>query len=361
MVLSWDLAAELHPRPGTGLSYLQAATRLNWSGVTLFFVLSGFLIGGILIDNREAANYFRVFYIRRVCRIFPLYYLWLISFLVGRLYFQGSGPGQRWLFQNQGVAGLGIGSPNSIPLWSYALYWQNWWMAKSNSWGPGWLGISWSLAIEEQFYLVLPIVILYLKPKWIGVASLSCLIAAPLARLATPGLGSYCLLTSQLDALMAGVFIAWLLRLEKAVFFCHRYLTSVSTTVFIAGLFCLALIARHPDSYGVLGPSFLMLFYGSILILSLLSPSQWLGRSLKNSWLGSIGRISYGIYLMHMFFIGLAHAVFFGQAPRITNASQAAVSVGALIASIAFAYLSYVFFEQKVTAIGQHYKYEIAL
>ena len=95
MVLSWNFASELHPASGTALSYLQALARLNWSGVDLFFVLSGFLIGGILIDNRGAKNYFQVFYIRRACRIFPLYYLCLLGFLIAVCIFGVTGSGHR--------------------------------------------------------------------------------------------------------------------------------------------------------------------------------------------------------------------------------------------------------------------------
>src|SRR5262245_21475740 len=69
------------PAPVPAIS-LKAMTFLTWSGVDLFFVLSGFLIAGLLIDNRGATNYFRVFYLRRVCRTFPLYALLLATFLV---------------------------------------------------------------------------------------------------------------------------------------------------------------------------------------------------------------------------------------------------------------------------------------
>ena len=64
--------------PGSALAYLQAAARLSWTGVDLFFVLSGFLIGGILLDSRASTNYYSVFYKRRFFLIIPLYLVTLL-------------------------------------------------------------------------------------------------------------------------------------------------------------------------------------------------------------------------------------------------------------------------------------------
>jgi peptidoglycan/LPS O-acetylase OafA/YrhL len=110
----------------------------GWAGVDLFFVLSGFLITGILLRSREASNYFRVFYARRILRIFPLYYFSLLV-LFGLLL-----PA----FHSQGQI-----LPTFPEKLRYLLYIQNWFIAVQ------WSGQYWSLAVEEQFYLVWPLIV----------------------------------------------------------------------------------------------------------------------------------------------------------------------------------------------------------
>src|SRR5579863_2282559 len=121
--------------------------RLSWSGVDLFFVLSGFLIGGILLDASASTSYFSTFYIRRAHRILPLYAAVVSCVLIAPRLFGGW---NHW-------------ASNQISVGYYATFLQNFWMAKNNLFGSNVLGVTWSLAVEEQFYLSLPIAIRYLS------------------------------------------------------------------------------------------------------------------------------------------------------------------------------------------------------
>jgi peptidoglycan/LPS O-acetylase OafA/YrhL len=121
---------------------VRAVFDFGWVGVDIFFVLSGFLITGILLNSRGAENYFSAFYARRVLRIFPLYYFsLLVVFLVAMPHLHMDSP-----------------PPAVWKKADYFLYIQNWFEPAP------WLGQYWTLAIEEQFYLIWPLVI-YFSPR----------------------------------------------------------------------------------------------------------------------------------------------------------------------------------------------------
>jgi peptidoglycan/LPS O-acetylase OafA/YrhL len=121
-------------------AWLGFVALLGWSGVDLFFVLSGFLITGILIDARTSDRYFISFYARRTLRIFPLYYLVVFLCFVVLPYFP------RW-------HELLVGHAN-LPEWPYWTYLVNFSIAERDAFQHGVLDVAWSLAIEEQFYLL---------------------------------------------------------------------------------------------------------------------------------------------------------------------------------------------------------------
>jgi len=156
---------------GTGFWYSLglAPLRLAWSGVDLFFVLSGFLIGGILLEAKNTDGYFRAFYGRRFFRIFPLYYIWLIPFGIG---LATAPPFLQGMFNLH------------LPLWSYLLFLQNFLMVAQGTFGAQWLFVTWSLAVEEQFYLILPLLIRKLELKQLQCVALLAIVGAPLVRTA---------------------------------------------------------------------------------------------------------------------------------------------------------------------------------
>jgi peptidoglycan/LPS O-acetylase OafA/YrhL len=127
--------------------------RLGWSGVDLFFVLSGFLIGGILLDARSTSNVFRTFYTRRIHRILPIYYV-LIA-----VYLTGSYAVAKW-----NLLGSAPYVENPLHPVAYFLFLQNIVKASPSPFYHYLVSPTWSLAVEEQFYLIAPFLIGYLSP-----------------------------------------------------------------------------------------------------------------------------------------------------------------------------------------------------
>src|ERR1035437_5812327 len=131
----------LIPPCNIAIRFMKLMLSYGWVGVDLFFALSGFLITGILLDTRKANNYFSAFYARRVLRIFPLYYSVLIVIL--------------------GAAAVWSHRPHVLPLVADQklsfLYLTNWLVLWKGEWGPNIVGHFWSLAVEEQFYLIWPL------------------------------------------------------------------------------------------------------------------------------------------------------------------------------------------------------------
>ena len=146
---------------------LKATFNFGWAGVDLFFALSGFLITGILLDTREANNYFGAFYARRVLRIFPLYY-----------FGPHSHPGS-CRTQASAAAGVPLAADQKL----YFLYLTNWLALWKGKWGPNMLGHFWSLAVEEQFYLIWPLCVWLMVPRKLTKLAISACVIALVVRI----------------------------------------------------------------------------------------------------------------------------------------------------------------------------------
>jgi hypothetical protein len=221
---------EMGADPRTLGAYALAAGRLGWSGVDLFFVLSGFLIGGILLDARTSSNYFRVFYTRRFFRIVPIYTVLLTASYIAYRFIE-SGAAPRLVELSRGV----------LPWFPFVVFLQNFWMARAATYGSALVAVTWSLAVEEQFYLTLPLVVRLTSPRRLVTLLLSGVVMAPILRFACHVLrpsnyiAPYVLMPCRADALLLGVLAAVALRNERA----RHWLESRRRAFLVALLFLL--------------------------------------------------------------------------------------------------------------------------
>jgi peptidoglycan/LPS O-acetylase OafA/YrhL len=333
------------------------AFTVGWSGVDLFFVLSGFLIGGILIDARNASNYFRAFYMRRVFRILPIYYLWTLLFAVTVIAASLLFPGR-----------LGVGNHLfRVPV--QLLFLQNIFIGMPPfTWT--WFAVTWSLAVEEQFYLLAPPLIRFLTLRRFTMVLCTTIVLAPLLRFMlfrywAPGtyLCVY-LMPCRADSLSCGMLLAVGWRDARFREFIHnrsKELRRVVVVLFL-GVGGLLWWLVHPVNTVTVtvGYTWLALFFGALLLFVVSNTGSWLAAVMRWPFLGWLGGISYCVYLLHDAFNFLAHRIFFHAETRLYNLSQLAVSMLALFVTLAVASLSWHYFEKPLIRRGHAYSYEDA-
>ncbi len=339
--------------------YAPISLRLTWSGVDLFFVLSGFLIGGILLDHRDATNYFKVFYIRRTCRIFPVYYLTLFLFFA--LAALGASRLSPWLFDNP------------LPSLTYLTFTQNiWsvWFVAHYGYPAYWPGVGWSLAVEEQFYVIISAAI----RKWAKVLPwvlAGIIVLAPALRafcyftFEQGSLMNYLCLPMRGDALLLGVLAAYALRREstRQWILSHSNILKIVLGVLGGGLVLLNAWRQELTLIGtklmsIAGYSWIAVFYVCLLLLVVTQTKSALASLFRTGILRWLGDISYGLYLIHIPVLGLCHALVFHKAPVITNSRELLLTLGALALSLLLAFISWRFFERPIIKWGRSFEYQ---
>ncbi|OGT66675.1 MAG: hypothetical protein A2993_03995 [Gammaproteobacteria bacterium RIFCSPLOWO2_01_FULL_47_190] len=342
LVLIWHyFATQLWVQDGTLLYYFRYMSALTWSGVDLFFVLSGFLIGGILLDQRGRSHYFSTFFIRRICRIFPLYFMVLLLFVILSKIVPS---GLRWLFNDP------------YPLWTYVTFTQNYLMG-GGGFGSDWLGVTWSLAIEEQFYLVLPFLVFYIRGKWFIPILVIMIIGSPVARYLVDGMGSYIYTFCRADSLMSGVLLAWLVRRNGFLEFTQKYCHLVITTFFILLLIIAYLTFLVTQTGDVINHFVFAIFYVVFILLATIYQGAPQAGILRNSFLCWLGSRSYGIYLLHQGISATVHAMNGNYPPRISNYGEAFITLSALLITLVLAELSFRYYESPLIKLGHKLRY----
>lgn len=324
---------------------------IGTSGVDLFFVLSGFLISGILMDNRESPRFFKTFYLRRICRIFPVYFL-VYGLLLAALSIglNKIGVFNKWLFANL------------VPLWSYPLFVQNILMAKNVECHGNWISMSWSVAVEEQFYLLLPLLI-FLVPRQMvrTVVPSLCVIAIIISwvlRFALPYAGwmPWTLLACRLDALAAGILAAWAIR-SPLIWEGIRKNKLVLMGAMAVCAAMVYLLLYHVPQLQCQIYFFNALLYVCLLLLILCTKNGITARICRNPLLMFAGTISYGIYMYHQAVQGLLHGWLRGQVPTLQNLQDAGVVALAVVTTLGIASISYFGMEKHFLKLGRRFRW----
>lgn len=318
---------------------------LGWIGVDLFFVLSGFLITGILYDSKTSEHYFKNFYMRRVLRIFPLYYGALLFVLLLQV-----------IWPQAGVYG-----PESLA-WMWA-YLTNIVLAWKGGDAFGFLFHFWSLAIEEHFYFVWPLAVLLLSRRRllqlaVALFLLSFGLRTALILSGVDAIVPYVLTPLRLDGLCLGAFLAIMVRRPRGL----RDLAGPAWLVAgVSGLLITAivLIRHRPDPLDpvmqTVGYSLLAVFFGSVLILGLTSPLQHVFNSGFFRW---FGKYSYGLYVWHpIVFMLMLHTDLARTLRGGNGLAEVLVSVGlALGVTFALTLLSWYCWESQFLKLKRYFE-----
>jgi len=264
-------------------------------GVDLFFVLSGFLITGILIDSKGSQGFFSTFYLRRTLRIFPLYYLYLILrlLLVPAIVHHFHLP-ESPLVTDQAHEGF---------FWFYASNLID--ALHPNIVIEGGLFHLWSLAVEEQFYLFWPLLVFFLSTKALARLCGVLIVVAFLMRLYLCSLGHENLASGltlcRLDALAAGALIAIAVRSRQASLSAMRkvgwaLLLPAATTIVVR--MALSGWETHENWVTTYGVTLAILCSAGVILL-LLGASARTQALCNSKVLRRIGRYSYSMYVFH--------------------------------------------------------------
>jgi peptidoglycan/LPS O-acetylase OafA/YrhL len=326
-------------------------------GVDLFFVLSGFLITGILLDSRNSPNYFSTFYARRTLRIFPLYYGVLFVVLLLLPLFAPPAPGAREVMHDQGwlwcyCANVLMTLRNARALFN-AEYFR--------------LGHFWSLAVEEQFYLVWPILVLTLNRRVLVGICLACLPISLALRLRfgahgnTAGADFFTL--SRMDALAVGALVAILargpggLRALKAP---ARWIVLVCLLLWMA--FLPSTGGKHWKGSGSFIYMPIELLCGGLICLSLNAPpATAMARLFSAKPLRFFGKYSYGLYVFH-FLLYPSFQLLYARLPlpgrlHAGNVGLFGLGVFSTVGSVTVAFLSYQLYEKQLLKLKSRFRY----
>ena len=327
-----------------------------WISIDLLFALSGLLITGILIETKDSPKYFKNFYIRRALRIFPLYYLLIFIFLFFILFLTKSPDSLKYFTNN---------------IWYFLFYCQNWYFINYGipAPGTGHLNHTWSLAVDEQIYILWPLLIFLCKNKvqliWLCISTLLlCLFFRIwylnffLSPTALDPYAAFHNTFCRIDSFAAGSLLYCLLRFNV------NFLNKKNATIlFFATSFLVFIIGLKDNNFKFTG--YYMSHFGFTLMglnfmtciyFSLTSKNKLLNAVLQNSILVYIGKISYSLYVFHWFILLLLLPSFNNILKKMLSQNNNFMAVTLwLIVTFLVSVLSYNFFEKPIIRLKKKF------
>ncbi len=328
-----------------GLYYFQSAYPYAASlGVRLFFVLSGFLITGILLTARDgvtagrstSSHALKTFYVRRMLRIFPIYYLVILVTVI-----------------------LNVGPAREL-VWWLATYTLNL-KISAQGWFVSTFPHYWSLNVEEQFYIFWPWAVLLLPRRWLMPAVIAMIAATPLGKIAyilsdytmTSGVGTYVSTWANLDTLGAGALLAILRHRGSPLVDPHgRPVLGLA----IVGAVVLVLVNLRPgEPRNVIETTALAAIFVWLIVRAAAGFTGPLGVALRWRPAVFVGKISYGIYIYHLFVPQLLAFFLFN---RMEGASpfRWSTTAAAVVATLLLSSLSWFLLEKPINSLKERFR-----
>lgn len=290
LVTAYRICKEFDGSTHPVLATIQRFSPIGERGVDLFFVLSGFLITGILLQTKRHEGYFRTFMARRALRIFPLYFVALAVCL-------GVLP---WLLPTSHPAAAAVAAAQANK-WFLLSYTSNVWMSLQNAWNFGLFDHFWSLAVEEHFYLVWPAVVLLLSTRGLALVAAGTIVCVGLMRTVAamqPGMDVAVdvLTVFRCDALCFGALLATALLLPQS-----RWIRIACWMLLPLGFVAGLVVAAHGGRLMTLPHSLMAMFWGTVIgLLVTARQSWWPAKVARWQPLRWLGRYSYGMYVVQL-------------------------------------------------------------
>jgi peptidoglycan/LPS O-acetylase OafA/YrhL len=323
------------------------ALMFGWIAVEMFFVLSGYLVGNLILDKMHNDNFFLVFYVRRICRTLPIYFISVLLIAAVLSAFNGAA----WLDADV-----------SFPVWSYFTFTQIFFMASTEQIGAHWLAPTWTLAVEEHFYLLAPMTFFFVPRKYlpgvliaVAAGAVGCRVAVYIFHIGN-STAAHVLLPGIADVLICGLLAALASKTDYVRQGKLDYALRVAPILLLISLSLLGLFTgRDSPSLAILSPLVVSLASAAFLLSIVRNAPE--AERFRGRVLRFFGRTSYAVYLTHLPVLGLMHGLILNARPDIADAKQWLVTIAAMPVCVLTSWLLTKLFEEPITRYGRSWSW----